>query len=106
MNLALVSLITLAAVDYSVISNAFGDINSNFNLIQKSFGRVSEFQRIAFDLRALIMLNEGLLFPNSSYIANGTSFATFLKQDVKEALAQLYEYQSSLSLSPLSISAG
>lgn len=33
MNIALISLITLAAVDYSVISDNFFDINENFNLI-------------------------------------------------------------------------
>lgn len=43
MNFAIICLITLAAVDYSVIGSNFSEINENFNLIQKSFGRVSEF---------------------------------------------------------------
>ena len=96
MNFALICLITLAAVDYSVIGSNFSDINENFNLIQKSFGRVSEFQRVAFDLRALIMINEGILDQkNANYI--GTTNAsldlqTFLRNDLTEALTKLYEY--------------
>jgi hypothetical protein len=42
MNLAMISLIVLAAADYSVIGNAFSEINDNFNLIKKSYGRISE----------------------------------------------------------------
>ncbi len=43
MNFAILCLITLAAVDYSVIGSSFSEINDNFNLIKMSFGRVSEF---------------------------------------------------------------
>jgi hypothetical protein len=109
MNVAMISLIILAAADYSVIGSAFRDINENFNLIKKSYGRISEVQRVAFDIRALIMINEGLLDPTKAkYISDKNSsrtFPIFLKEDIKQALAQLYEFQSSLSLSPLSISA-
>jgi hypothetical protein len=52
---------------------------------------VSEFQRIAFDLRALIMINEGILNETSAgYISNKNAsldFKTFLRNDVTEALA-------------------
>jgi hypothetical protein len=51
MNIAMVSLIILAAVDYSIIGTSFAEINENFNLIKKSYGRISELQRIAFNLR-------------------------------------------------------
>lgn len=61
MNFAIISLLALAAADYSVISNSFGEVNENFNLIQKSFGRLSEFERVAFNIRALIMTNEKIL---------------------------------------------
>ena len=109
MNVAMISLIILAAADYSVIGSAFRDINENFNLIKKSYGRISEVQRVAFDIRALIMINEGLLDPTKTkYISDkntSRTFPIFLKEDIKQALAQLYEFQSSLSLSPLSISA-
>ena len=96
MNIAIISLITLAAVDYQVIGSSFGTINDNFNLIQKSFGRVSEFQRVAFDLRTLIMINEGILNDTAGgYISNKNSsldFKTFLRNDITDALAQLYQY--------------
>lgn len=42
MNAAMISLIILAAVDYTIIGNAFSEINDNFNLITKSYGRISE----------------------------------------------------------------
>lgn len=42
MNVAMISLIILAAADYSVIGSSFRDINENFNLIKKSYGRISE----------------------------------------------------------------
>jgi hypothetical protein len=59
----------MAASDYTVISKNFTDINDNFNLIQKSYGRLAEFERIAFAIRALIMINEGILFPQvANYI--------------------------------------
>ena len=63
----MICLIILAAADYSVIGSSFSEINENFNLIKKSYGRVSEIQRIAFDIRALIMINEGILDPQAKY---------------------------------------
>jgi len=42
MNVAMICLIILAAADYSVIGSSFSEINENFNLIKKSYGRVSE----------------------------------------------------------------
>lgn len=39
-------------------------------------------------------------------MANGRDFSTFLIDDIRDALAKLYEYQSAISLSPLSISSG
>jgi len=87
MNVAMISLIILAAADYSVIGSAFRDINENFNLIKKSYGRISEVQRVAFDIRALIMINEGLLDPTKAkYISDqnaSRTFPIFLKEDIK-----------------------
>lgn len=51
MNLSMICLISMAASDYTVITSSFTDINNNFNLIQKSYGRLAEFQRIAFAIR-------------------------------------------------------
>jgi hypothetical protein len=71
MNFAMLCLIILAAADYSVIGTSFGEINDNFNLIKRSYSRISELQRVAFDLRQLTLLNEDLLSPSSvAYIKN------------------------------------
>lgn len=40
----------------------------------------------------------------ANYLPNGMDYGQFLKDDIKEALATLYDYQSSLSLSPLTVS--
>lgn len=58
MNVVVCALFALAVSEYSIISSQFKDINENFNLIQESYGRVSEVQRIAYDIRTLIMINE------------------------------------------------
>lgn len=74
MNIAIIILVTLAASDYTVITGNFSDINDNFNLIQMSFGRLSEIQQVAFDIRALIMINEGMLnytIANQTYFTSG-----------------------------------
>ena len=96
MNFAIICLIILAAVDYSVIGSNFSEINENFNLIQKSFGRISEFQRVAYDLRALIMINEGILNQTqANYIGTTNAsldFKTFLRNDLTQTLSKLYEY--------------
>jgi hypothetical protein len=58
MNIVVVALLALAITEYTIISSQFTDINENFNLIQQSYGRISEVQRIAYDVRTLIMINE------------------------------------------------
>lgn len=79
MNIAMICLIILGTVDYTMITSAFNDINSNFNLIEQSYARVSQIERTAFNLRTLIMANEGLLsVQDTQYIASGTDFIGFL----------------------------
>jgi hypothetical protein len=70
MNLSMLCLIAMAAADYSIISASFGIINQNFNLIWQSYGRVAEVMRVAFDMRALIMINEGFITDTTPYISN------------------------------------
>lgn len=42
MNLVILCLLALAITEFTVINSQFSDINDNFNLIQNSYGRVSE----------------------------------------------------------------
>jgi hypothetical protein len=64
-------------------------------------------QRVAFAIRSLIMVNEGIMDPGATgYVPDSVDFSQFLKVDIRDALAKLYEYQSALALSPLEVSAG
>ena len=59
MNLVMMCLLALAVSEFIVINSQFNDINENFNLIEKSYARISEVQHIAYNVRTLIMINEG-----------------------------------------------
>lgn len=104
MNIVLVALLALAISEYTIISSQFKDINENFNLIQQSYGRISETQRIAYDIRSLIMINEGKQRVYSNYTTQ-RDFVEFIKSDIESALNNLYDLQNSISLTSLSMSA-
>jgi hypothetical protein len=103
MNLVVLALLALAITEYTIISSQFKDINENFNLIQQSYGRVSEVQRIAYDIRTLIMINENKQTVYQSYTTQ-PNFVEFLKLDIENALNNLYDLQNSISLTSLSMS--
>lgn len=42
MNLVIISLICIAITEFATINNQFTDIDENFNLIELSYGRISE----------------------------------------------------------------
>lgn len=42
MNIVVLCLLALAITEFVLITGQFSDINENFNLIQKSYGRISE----------------------------------------------------------------
>lgn len=90
MNFVMVALLALAISEYTIISAQFKDINENFNLIQQSYGRISESQRIAYDIRSLIMINEGKHTAYQTYTTS-KDFVEFLKSDIEDALNNLYD---------------
>ena len=59
MNIVIMFLLALAISEFTVISGQFQEINENFAMIEKSYRRVSEVQRVAYDVRTLILINEG-----------------------------------------------
>lgn len=73
MNFVMVALLALAITEYTIISSQFTDINENFILIHQSYGRVSEIQRIAYDTRTLILINQG----NQTVYKNYTTATNF-----------------------------
>ena len=88
-NFVLLCLLSLAIAEFSIISQQFNDINDNFNLIQQSYARISEVQRIAYDIRSLILIEEGY-FNSTNYTAEG-NLKEELKDDIENALNNLYD---------------
>ena len=105
MNFVVVALLALGIAEYTIITSQFKDINENFNLIQQSYGRISEVQRIAYDVRSLIMINEKKQTVFSNYTTQ-RDYVDFLKKDLESSLNNLYELQNTISLSSLSMSSG
>lgn len=54
-------------------------------MIYKSYGRISEMQRVAYDVRTLILINEGKL-NKLQRLSTAASFTEFLKTDIEQAL--------------------
>ena len=101
MNLVLILLLALAITEFTIISSQFNDINENFNMIQKSQGIISEFHRVTYNIRSVVLINEGLL-TNLTRYSTVSNFTDYLKEDVESALNNIYDYQSYISLSTLS----
>ena len=59
MNVVMACVVALAVAEFTVNNAQFAKINENFNLIEQSYGRISEVQRIAYDVRTLVNINEG-----------------------------------------------
>lgn len=107
MNIVILFLLALAISEFTVISQQFQEINENFGMIQKSYQRISEIQRVAYDLRSLILINEGRLKNYQDYqkiSAQNPDFREFLKKDIEKALNSLYELQDYITLSNMKLS--
>lgn len=73
-------------------------------MIQRSYLRISEVQRVAYDIRSLILINEGKLTKYKDYIVPTMDLKDYLKQDLETALNSLYSLQDYISLSKLPLS--
>jgi hypothetical protein len=69
MNVVILFLLALAISEFTVISGQFQEINENFGMIEKSYMRISEIQRITYDVRTLILINEGKLINAQRYLS-------------------------------------
>lgn len=92
MNVVILFLLALAISEFTVISGQFQEINENFAMIEKSYMRISEIQRISYDVRTLILINEGRLRNGQDYIKQKTlNISEIMKKDIEEALNSLYD---------------
>ena len=74
-------------------------------MIEKSYRRISEIQRITYDVRTLILINEGRLRNAQSYFSSKvTDVRDYMKNDIEVALNSLYDLQDDISLSRLTLS--
>lgn len=100
MNVVMASVIALASAEFVVNNAQFNNINENFNLIEYSYSRVSEVQRIAYDVRTLVNINEGLQTVYQNY-TNSSDFIAYLKNDIQEAMNSLFALEGNISLTAL-----
>lgn len=81
-NLVATFFLVLAITEFAFNNTQFSDINENFNLIRMSYGRVSEIQRIAYNVRTLININENKQTVYHNY-TTAPDFIEFLKLDIE-----------------------
>lgn len=100
MNIVMIILLILAITEFILINSAFEGINRNFGLISLAYARIAEVQRIAFNIRSLVLIKEGNLNATSRY-SNDRNFFEEMKLDTEMALNNLYNLQNEISLSSL-----
>ena len=60
-NFILLCLIALAVSDYSIVYKQIQDTIVNFQVIDNSYLMVAEIQKVCFNIRTLIMLNQNMI---------------------------------------------
>lgn len=61
-------LIALAIAEYSMVYKQFRDTKTNFTLIEKSYERTAEIQKVVYNARTLTLINQKILtyYPNTT----------------------------------------
>lgn len=90
MNIVLLCLLALGIAEYVTISTQSTDINNNIKMVEKAYGRLSELQRIAYNIRSLVLINEGKLSAYRNYTSS-SDYVALVKEDIHEALTSLYD---------------
>jgi hypothetical protein len=80
------------------------DTMLNFQVIENSYFMVAEILKVCFNIRTLILLNEGLL-SNLQDQVNSTALFSYINQDFQSSLSTLYTLSNSINLSKLKVSA-
>lgn len=58
MNIVMVLMFILSISEFILNNQQFVEINENYLLIRNSYERIAEIQRIAYNIRTLITINE------------------------------------------------
>jgi hypothetical protein len=82
-------LIALAISEYAIIYKQFTDTKSNFTLIELSYQRIAELQKVAYNARTMVLLNQNL---QTNYMGFNTlsSYVNAIKQSLTESLNVIY----------------
>lgn len=97
MNLVMMSALALGIGEFIANNMQYDNINKNFTVIEYSYLRMAEFQRIAYDLRSIILVNEKKLTTGKNYTTE-KDFTKFLIDDITVALNDIYFLQNEISM--------
>lgn len=53
----LLCLVAIAIVEYAIIYKQFSDIKSNFLMIDRSYKRTAEIQKVVYNARSMILMS-------------------------------------------------
>ena len=67
MAFVILSLMSISITAFIMDNDMFDQINLNFNLLKSSFGRIQEFQRVVYDIRNIIFVNEDIITDTKLY---------------------------------------
>lgn len=72
-------------------------------MIEKSYLRTGELQKVAFNARTMILMAVGMLKNYASY-ATPLEYATYIQAEFSSSLDLIYRLQNEINLSKLSVS--
>jgi hypothetical protein len=99
----LLCLIAIAIAEYAIIFKHFSDTKSNFQLIEKAYGRTAELQKVVYNARSMILMSQGSLTKFAGY-ASALEFVSAIKSDFSASLDLIYQLQNEINLSQLPVS--
>ncbi|CDW77649.1 UNKNOWN [Stylonychia lemnae] len=102
-NLVIAFFLALAIAEYIFNNSQFRDINENFNLLRMSYGRLSEIQRVAYNVRTLININEKKQQVYNNYTTE-PDFIEFIKQDMEDSMNNLWYLNRNITYTNLPLS--
>jgi len=80
-NIVLLALIAIAIVDYSIHYKQLKDTIENFKVIENAYTRLSEVNKVCYNVRTMIMLNQNIL-TNYYGFKTKADFITNIKGDL------------------------
>jgi hypothetical protein len=96
-------LIALAISDYAIVFKQIKDTIINFEVIDNSYLMIAEIQKVCYNVRTMVMLNENLIYYYYGFNSSLSLF-TSIQTDLQNSLKLLYNIQNDINLSQLKIS--